>query len=113
MNKELITETLNVKLRPNGRIKAKLSVFYFKEDDFIVLYSQSLELSAYGKTKEEAHERFANEVFPDFCNNLLDLPTAEIFAELKRLGWNRSLFHSKELSKTAHIDRKGILKHFN
>lgn len=113
MNNDIITEHLNLQIGQRKRVKAELFVFEFIDNEFIVLYNQSLQLSAYGRTKEEADYMFYKVVFPDFCKNLTSLPESKIYEELKKLGWIRNSMFKKELSKTAHIDREGVLKDFN
>jgi len=56
---------------------------------------------------------FVEIVYHDFCENLTELSEADIFEELKRLGWTRSTIFKKELSNTACVDKEGILKDFN
>lgn len=114
MSSQIIHETLHLQLsRTKKYAKANLFVYEFEDNGFFVSYNKSLELSAYGKTKEEAKRMFTEVVFPDFCSNLVQLPESKIFAELKQLGWSRSPFFKKELSNVAHIDKEGILKNFN
>jgi len=114
MKPEIILETLHLKLgKKMKRAKANLFVYEFEDNGFFISYNQSLQLSAYGKTQAEAEKRFAEEVFPDFCEHLTELSEDQIFAELKKLGWKRSPFFKKELSNTAYVDREGILKNFN
>jgi hypothetical protein len=95
------------------KAKANLLVYEFEDNGFFVSYNKSLELSSYGKTKEEAKKRFIEVVFPDFCTNLVQLSESEIYAELKNLGWSRSHFFKKELSNSVYVDKEGILKNFN
>src|SRR5215469_2024126 len=113
MKPEIILETFHLELGENKSAKAKLFVYEFEDNGFFISYNQSLELSAYGRTQQEAKQRFIEEVFPDFCEHLIQLPEEQIYAELKRLGWKESPFFSQELSNAAYVDKEGILKNFN
>ena len=73
----------------------------------------SLNLTAYGDSKEKARKMLGDIVIKDFFENLLELPENQIYDELIRLGWERSKFFKQELSKSSHIDRTGILRNFN
>ena len=110
----IIHETFHLVLsKKQKKAKARLFVYQFEDNGFFISYNKSLELSAYGKTQEEAKKRFIEVVFPDFCEHLVELPENKIFDELNRLGWSRSPFFKKELSNTAYVDKAGILKNFN
>lgn len=113
MNSEVIRENFNLQYGKNKRAKAYLFLYEFEDNGFFIVYNKSLELSAYGKTPEEAKKMFIDVVYPDFCENLAKLPEAEIYKELKRLGWTHSAFLEKELSNVACVDKEGILRDFN
>jgi predicted RNase H-like HicB family nuclease len=108
------SETFSLELsKHNNKATANLLVYEFEDNGFFVSYNQSLELSSYGKTKEEAKRRFIKEVFPDFCKHLIELPEDKIYMEFKRLGWTQDPFFKKELSNSVCVDKEGILKNFN
>lgn len=114
MNSEVIRENFNLQPGKNKRAKAYLFLYEFEDNGFFIVYNKSLELSAYGKTPEEAKKMFIDVVYPDFCENLAKLPETEIYKELKRLGWTQhSAFLEKELSNVACVDKEGILRDFN
>lgn len=113
MNSEVIRENFNLQSGENKRAKAYLFLYEFEDNGFFIVYNKSLELSAYGKTPEEAKKMFIDVVYPDFCENLAKLPETEIYKELKRLGWTHSAFLEKELSNVACVDKEGILRDFN
>lgn len=113
MSQEVIHETFNLQLEKPKRAKANLFLYEFEDNGFFIVYNKSLELSAYGKTPEEAKKMFVEVVYRDFCENLTELSEGDIFKELKRLGWTRSPIFKKELSNTACVDKQGVLKDFN
>jgi hypothetical protein len=113
MSQEVIHETFNLQLEKPKRAKANLFLYEFEDNGFFIVYNKSLELSAYGKTPEEAKKMFVEVVYHDFCENLTELSEGDIFKELKRLGWTRSPIFKKELSNTACVDKQGVLKDFN
>lgn len=113
MSQEVIHETFNLQLGKPKRAKTNLFLYEFEDNGFFIVYNKSLELSAYGKTPEEAKKMFVEVVYHDFCENLTELSEGDIFKELKRLGWTQSPIFKKELSNTACVDKQGVLKDFN
>lgn len=113
MSQEVIHETFNLQLGKHKGVKANLFLYEFEDNGFFIAYNKSLELSAYGKTPEEARKMFVEVVYRDFCVNLTELSEVDIYKELKRLGWARSTFFKKQLSNTACVDKKGVLRDFN
>lgn len=97
----------------NKAIKGLVKSVSFQEGEFMIIYIPSLNLSSYGKTKEDAVDMMKSAVLPDFCHSLLNKPKALVFSELKKLGWNRNMIFEKDLSKNAHIDKQGILREFD
>lgn len=93
--------------------KARLYIVEFTDNDFIIAYNQSLNLSGYGKTSEEAKEMLFKHVLSDFFENLFHQSPEIMYETLINLGWKRSMFFKQELSKNAHVDREGILRNFN
>jgi hypothetical protein len=93
--------------------KGHLYVVNFQDHEHHVAYAESLNLSGYGSTREEAIDMLFNHVLNDFFEGLFELPEKEIFDVLEKFGWKRSQFYKKDLSKSAHIDTDGILKNFN
>jgi hypothetical protein len=105
-------EFIKIDLKKKGG-KARLYVVEFIDNGFMVAYNQSLNLSGYGKTSGEAKEMLFKEVLMDFFENLFQQTPTIIYETLHNLGWQRSPFFKQELSKTALIDREGILRNFN
>ncbi len=96
----------------SGEVKAGLYTYDFKDNEHIITYIPSLNLSAYGSTVEEANERL-EEVLDDYFENLVELPERHASDELKKYGWSRDKIFKKKFEKSAYVDRDGILKNFN
>jgi hypothetical protein len=90
-----------------------LYVVNFKDHEHYIAYAESLNLSGYGSTREEAIDMLFNHVLDDFFDGLFELQEKEIFDVLENFGWKRSQFFKKDLSKSAHVDTDGILRNFN
>jgi len=93
--------------------RAQVNTIEFMNDGYYIVYVPSLNISAYGNNHDEAHSMLKNVVFPDFFETLMECKEGEILKELTALGWEKSPFFKMELSKTAHIDKEGILRDFN
>lgn len=93
--------------------KGYLYVVNFQDHGHYVAYAESLNLSGYGPTRDQAIDMLFNQVLDDFFDGLFELPEDEIFDVLKNFGWERNQFFKKDLSKSAHVDVNGILKNFN
>jgi len=93
-------------------IKGNVKGVTFREGDSYIHYIPSLNLSSYGKTKDEATEMMKDVVLRDFCESVVTKPVAFVMKELKKLGWEKSLIFGNELSKSTYIDRDGILRDF-
>ncbi|NGM63509.1 hypothetical protein G5B30_16490 [Sphingobacterium sp. SGG-5] len=97
----------------NDRIKGNVTAVSFMDGDFHILYIPSLNLSSYGNTFEEAKQMMEEVVVKDFCVNVLkNKNKGYVISELKKLGWTKSPFFEKDLSKSAYIDKEGILREF-
>ena len=92
--------------------KGTFTVHSFVEEGHFISYLPSLNLSAYGNTKEEATERLFKEVFDDYMKNVLNLKPERILKELFKLGWAKNPFFNKRLTN-SYIDKEGVLKNFN
>lgn len=79
-----------------------------KDGDFFVLISPSLSVSGYGKSEEEAKDSFKLNL-ELFCHDLMTLKKDERDLELKKLGFQREKYHTKNFSK-AYIDENGVLQ---
>ncbi|WP_313419382.1 hypothetical protein [Sphingobacterium multivorum] len=97
----------------NHSITGEVRAVSFKEGDHFILYIPSLNLSSYGNSFEEAKKMLKDVVIKDFCLSVINNKNkAFVISELKKLGWTRSQFFTKDLSKTAFIDKEGILREF-
>jgi hypothetical protein len=94
-------------------IQGTLCVFDFIDNGHHIAYMPSLSLTGYGDNVQEAHDLLINSVVKDFFEGLFSLTEEQINTELKNLGWKKSLFFKKDFSKSAHIDKEGVLRDFN
>ena len=85
----------------------------FVDNGHFVAFSPSLNLSAYGSSKQEAAKMLFEDVVTDYFDNLFKLNEAEISAELATHGWKRGKFIRKRFTNSPHVDSKGILQNFN
>jgi hypothetical protein len=103
----------NIKINwKKGRIHGSLCVFDFMDNGHHIAYMPSLNLTGYGDTKEEAHSLLMDYVLNDYLIGLFTLPQSKIIDELKKSGWDNSLFFTKDFSK-SHVDGEGVLREFN
>lgn len=65
-------------------IRINVSVFQFKEDNIVILYSPAFDLSGYGLNLEEAKDSF-KETLSYFLEYTTKKKT--LIRELKKLGW--------------------------
>lgn len=93
--------------------RGRFKIIEFKDHDHFVTYLPSLNLSAYGDDKASSRKMMGDIILKDFFEHLLEQPESIIFDEFKKLGWERSSMFKRELSKSSHIDRSGILREFN
>ena len=107
-----IREQLKISIK-HKKASGYLYVVNFQDHGHHIAYAESLNLSGYGPTREDALDMLFKHVLDDFFDGLFDLPEAEIFDVLEGFGWKRSQFFKKDLSKTAHVDTNGILRNFN
>lgn len=65
-------------------INVNLEVLLFKEDDVYIAYSPALDISAFGKTEEDAKKEFDNNMrsYITYCMNKKTL-----FQDLRAHGW--------------------------
>lgn len=88
-------------------------VAHFVDNGHFVAFAPSLELSAYGPSKEEAAKMLFEDVITDYFDNLFSLSESKITADLAKYGWKRSQIIRKRFTNTPHVDSKVILKNFN
>lgn len=91
-------------------ITISVTVAIGKEGDFFVAISPALNVSGYGKTKEEAQESFDENVNV-FCSDLLSLTKKNMEAQLQLLGFKQEKLNHKNYSK-AYVDENGVLQNF-
>jgi hypothetical protein len=66
------------------RIEVRVTVIEFHEDNLYFIYSPTLDITGYGKTKREAAQSYS-ETLEEFVRYTVNKGT--VFQELKRLGW--------------------------
>lgn len=93
-----------------GKLKVRVVIFTGKEGDYFVTISPSLNVSGYGKTKQESQDSFHENVMV-FCEDLTSLPKTQIEEELRNLGFKQERFHHKNFSK-IYVDENGTLQNF-
>lgn len=104
-------ETLHLHLGKHKKhIEGHVKSVEFINDGRYVIYFPSLGVSSYGEDKEEAI-KMMKVVIDDYCQNLMELTKEQILQHFKKLGWHKHVFFT-ELSKSAHVDREGILRDF-
>jgi len=94
----------------NSNITTKLSVYFFLEGEAIISYCPALDLSAYGKSVNEAKDAFtkAFTIYITYCMNKNTLAD-----DLRSHGWElKSLKHRKVKAPTIPemLKRNPILK---
>lgn len=94
----------NIHLQVNG------INFIDKDTKQFIIYIPSLDISAYGETKNKA-EDMLKESFDFFCRHLISLSETEINKQLSALGWQKGFF-AKQYSK-LYVDESGQLQNFN
>ncbi|MFY7665895.1 hypothetical protein [Flavobacterium sp.] len=100
-----IKESIRIK---DKEIKLKVLTFSGKDGDFYVVVSPALLVSGYGDTTEEAEQSF-KENLETFCRDLLILDAEQRDLELKKLGFLKEKYHTKNFSK-AYVDENGVLQ---
>ena len=96
----------------NKKLKAKLRSFELNDSGHFVIYIPSIQVSSYGKDRDEARQMM-DVVLNDFAATLMLQPLNKVISDLKTLGWIQSPFFKTELSQKSHIDAQGILRDFD
>ena len=81
-----------------------------KQGDFYLAFSPSLNVSGYGKSKEDAEKIFKVEL-EVFCEDLVSMSSQEREQFLASLGFKQERFKKKNFSKT-YVDPEGKLNDF-
>lgn len=77
-----------------GKIKAGLELYVFAEESMFIIYCPALDLSAYGKTEEEAKKEFAI-VFEMYINYSMNKKT--LVKDLQNHGWKVKSSRQKKM----------------
>lgn len=91
-----------------NKLSISVNTISGKDAGFYVIIAPSLNVSGYGKTFEEAKESFDENIIV-FGEDLNTLSLRERFEYLKSLGWTKSKYFKKRLSK-AFVDHNGVLQ---
>ena len=107
-------EFLRIQIKEDEKsVRGVLHSVEFEDHGHYVIFVPSLNLSAYGDNKMEAHNML-KAVVDDFCETLTELPKKEMLAELSKFGWQQSKLFKKQFEKAdSYIDKEGILKEFD
>lgn len=109
-DKEIIKVSFAAKRK---HVKANLRIVAFKDGDYQIAYIPSLNVSAYGRTEEDAMSMLSESIVKDYLLSLIELPEAKILAELREYGWQRSTFLPKQLSNVQFLSTEKIKENFN
>lgn len=94
------------------RVYTRLTHYVYRDIETrqIIVYIPSIEVSAYGQTREKAFEmlKYSMEQFYEY---ILNLSLRDLNLELKKFGFTRNKIQTKEFSK-AYVDKSGELKQF-
>jgi hypothetical protein len=101
-------DTIRIK---GSKMSLNFNVFSGKQGDYWVFYVPGINVSGYGKTKEEA-EDFLNIEMEVFCEDVMGMSKREKEAFISSLGFAKELFRSKNFSK-AYVDADGKLQEFD
>jgi hypothetical protein len=89
-------------------IKLKVLTTSGKDGDFFVVISPSLLVSGYGEDLEIAFNSF-KENLELFCHDLMALSIDKRDLEIRKLGFNKEKYRTKNFSK-AYVDENGVLQ---
>ncbi len=70
----------------NGEVTLKLTLIGYKDGEYFVLYSPTLDLYAYGENEDEAFQAF-EETVELYLDHVIKENTLE--SDLKKLGWRK------------------------
>ncbi|MBI2730008.1 MAG: hypothetical protein HYX40_04530 [Sphingobacteriales bacterium] len=102
-----IKETIRIN---KGKVHIKVVAMTGKEGNFFVTLSPSLNVSGYGRTKEDSKTSFHENVTL-FCHDLMALSKEQIEHELSTLGFKKEIMRHKNFSK-SYVDENGHLQNF-
>ncbi|MEQ9423487.1 MAG: hypothetical protein RJQ09_03645 [Cyclobacteriaceae bacterium] len=102
-----------LKINPSKkRLSGLLHTFIINDHDHYVKYIPSLNLSAYGDTKEELEEMM-QVCLEEYLDAFFDLSDSEMQKELSKYGWEREKLFRKRYFNNSYVDKEGILQNFN
>lgn len=107
---ENLEQTLKVDAA-KGKIHCQVRMFYIQDGEHMVAYIPALELTGYGKNKEDA-KKMVDIIINDLFENLMKLSPAVMRNELLKLGWNVSRIFKKKFNNKTFIDKEGVLRNF-
>jgi len=85
---------------------------FFKDQNAIVSYVPSLDLTSYGDNEQEAIEMMEVSI-REFLNDLVKMKSEnEIYQTLKSFGWHRHAFFSKRLTNLSETTFEDVIKQF-
>lgn len=91
-------------------ITVKIVIVSGKEGDHFVTLAPSINVSGYGRTREEADSSF-DENMEVFLDDIMALSKEEREREILKLGFEKEHLKNKNFSK-AYLDENGVLKNF-
>jgi hypothetical protein len=100
-----------IKSRNTVELTTKVVNWVDEETGQHMVYMKAFELTGYGKTLKDAKEMLKDSV-DFFFYKIIKLDPDRIAKELKKYGWTKSKFSTKQFSK-AFVDIDGDLKNFN
>ena len=89
------------------QINVELALYLFMEDKLYIAYSPSFDLSAAGKTADEALNEF-NKIFKLHIEYCLENKT--LFADLKKYGWILDKTKAKAPNVLQLLDKNNTFK---
>lgn len=98
-------ETIRIK---DNKINLNVVATSGKDGDYFVMISPTIMVSGYGETIEEAQQSFEHNMAV-FCKDVLNLNQIERNLYLKKLGFEREKFKTKNFSK-LYVDENGALQ---
>lgn len=100
-----IMDQINIK---DSRLEVKISIYLFKDEEFIVAFSPSLSITGYGLDPEDAIESFGiclEEFFAVFKSK------TELDVELNKLGWFDENHHFvMKIDQSSHSVHSGFMR---
>ncbi len=104
---ENVQETIRIH---KNIVTMKVVVIMGKDGDYFVALAPSVNVSGYGKTKEEARQSFGENA-ETFLLDIMSLDKLQRDKELSKMGFRKEVFKNKNYSK-VYIDENGELQNF-